>query len=531
MKNLDYIILISYFLIIAIIGIVVNKRINHEERISGGRNSGWLLVGLSILATQISTVTFIGAPGWSYTSGMSVLVLYLSMPIVMFICSTIFVPFFYNLGIYSIYDYISTRFSKNTSIVIAIFYLFNTAIILGGLVLAPSIIINSITGIHIVVCILIIVFITSFYTVMGGIKAVMITDFIQMLLFWIGMFFVFFFLLHQVPEPMTEILSIARNHNKLNVFNLDISLLSGNTFLAGFLGFVIFNVAYYGCEQTQVQRMLTAKSIKDLKISLWFSGVATVIQMTIFIFLGIMFFVFYNGKEFTSQNDIFITYIKNNIPTGILGILITVLFAGSMSSIDSALNSMSVVTVKHVLSNFIKKDIDDKKNILLYKLSIFFWTTITFIFALFYYNNIGETSILEALSEYSSYILGGLFGVFILAMFTKKANSKGAIFGLIFSIISLAIIINIIPIFWVWNVLIGSVICVISGYIVSLLFSSDTDNQEKNVYTLMEQRKELIASGNIKEGKFYKIPFKIDKYEFIPLFIMLIICIFLWFIK
>lgn len=523
MKNLDYTILILYFLIVAIIGIAVNKNTSHKERISGGRSSGWLLVGLSILATQISTVTFIGAPGWSYASGMNVLVLYISIPIVMFICSTIFVPFFYNLGIYSIYDYISTRFSKNTSIIVAISYLLNTAIILGGLVLAPSIIINSVTGLNIILCIVIIVLITSFYTIVGGIKAVMITDFIQMILFWLGMFFVFFFLLSQIPEPITEILSIAKSHGKLKVFDLDMSLLSENTFLAGFLGFVVYNVAYYGCEQTQVQRMLTSKSIKDLKISLWFSGVATVIQMTIFIFIGIMFFVYYDGREFSSQNDIFITYIKSNVPTGILGLLISVLFAGSMSSIDSALNSMSVVTVKHILPNFIK-EIDDKKNILLYKFSIIFWTIITFIFTLFYYKNMGETSILEALSKYSSYILGGLFGVFILGMFIKKANARGAIFGLIFSVISLAIILNIVPLFWVWNVLVGASICVISGYIVSILSS-----KEENTYTLMEQRKEMIASGNIKEGSFYKIPFKIDKYEFIPLSIMLIICIILWF--
>ena len=531
MAVLDYLILFLYFVIVLIIGIVVNKKIKPEDQMSGGKDSGWLLIGLSVLATQISTVTFIGAPGWSYGSGIQVLVLYLSIPIVMFVCSSVFVPFFYQMGIKSLFEYTDKKFSKNSSTILVLSYIFYNFITLGAMIIAPAIIINSIIGVDIILCIIIIILISSSYTILGGLKAVMITDFIQMILFWIGIIIVFFTVLSKIPGGLPQILDFARANGKLNLYNFDMSLGAPNTVFAGFFGFVIYNIAYYGCTQTQVQRMLTAKSIKDLKYSLWFTSIATVIQMTIFLFLGLMFFSFYKGAQFSSLNDIFIIYIKDYIPVGILGLIISVLFAGSMSSIDSILNTIGVLFVKHIIPHFKHNINDDAKEVKKYYIIVLLLSTvIEFALAMIYYVNMGKSSILEIMSNYGSYLLGSLFGVFILALFFKKSNSRGAIFGLFFSLISLILISNFYSIFWVWNVALGALICVSSGYVLSIITRNKKD-EAKEEYTMFAITDEYIKSGkNIKEEGLYVIPFKIDKQQFIPIIFMVMFCILLGFV-
>lgn len=529
MKALDYVILVVYFIMLNAVAVWVRKNQDSKDHLTGGRKSPWYLIALSVLATQISTVTFIGGPGWSYTEGIQVLILYISMPLCMSVCSIIFIPFFYNLKIHSVYEYIEMRFSKNTSVVVVIFYLINMAVTLGALILAPAIIINSVIGINIILCIFLIIIIASIYTMVGGIKGVMTIDFIQMLLFWFGMFFIFYLVISNMPESFSEILQTAKASNKLNLYDFNMSFSAPNTVFAGFIGFVLYNIAYYGCEQTQLQRMLTSRSIKDLRIGLSFTGIAVIIQMSIFMILGIVFFVYYDGASFASPNDIFITYIKTNIPSGVLGLLISVLFAGSMSSIDSILNSMSVVTVKHIVPLFIKKP-TDKTDTISYRLSIIIWGLISLAFTMLYYHTMGKFSLLEAIAAYGSYILGSLFGVFILALFFKNANAKGTIIGTIVSLAALGLISNIYPIFWVWNVPVGALICVIVGYIVSILTKKDID-KEGEKYTIFEVVKTHIKNNDaIKEGGVYSIPFKATKWEIVPLFIMVGYCIFLYFL-
>ncbi|MGL6098989.1 MAG: sodium:solute symporter family transporter, partial [Fusobacteriaceae bacterium] len=421
-----------------------------------------------------------GAPGWAYQSGLKPLVLNLNIPIIMWVISGTFIPFFYNLEIVSVYEYIEKRFGKKIRLLLVLTYILKMLVVIGSIVYVPSLILSKITGFSINHTIALIVVISIFYTVLGGIQTVIWTDVFQMLALWIGIGISIVVVLQNTPHSLGEIFQIAKDNGKLFSMDLSTNLQNPNTLWAGLFGGGILHLAYFGIDQTQVQRVLTAKSLDNTKYSLWFSGVFSVIQMFLFLMIGIVLFVYYEGKPFENANEVYIKFALEEIPSGYLGIIIAAVFAATMSSIDSSLNSMTTVFMKDIYEVYFQKKV---KNISEISVTRIVTTLFGILVAYFAFNvSASNNSVLEIISKYGSYLLGAMLGVFCLGMFTSKVDEKGVTIGFILGIIGTAVISYKFRIFWMWNNLVGFFITTIVGYIFS--FSDFNYREDKKKYTM-----------------------------------------------
>lgn len=493
MTNLDWGVLIFYFIFTIGLGAFIGKKTtNVSDFFSGGREFKWWAIGLSVMATQISAITFIGAPGWAYQSGLKPLVLNLNIPIVMWLISGTFIPFFYNLEIVSVYEYIEKRFGKKIRLLLVLTYIVKMLVVIGSIVYVPSLILSKITGLSINHTIALIVIVSIFYTVLGGIQTVIWTDVFQMLALWVGIGISIIVVLQNTPHSVGEIFQIARENGKLISMDFSGSFQEANTFWAGLFGGGILHLAYFGVDQTQVQRVLTAKSLDNTKYSLWFSGIFSVIQMFLFLMIGIVLFVYYKGQPFQNANEVYIKFALEEIPSGYLGIIIAAVFAATMSSIDSSLNSMTTVFMKDIHEVYFGKKV---KNISEIDMTRIITVLFGLLVAYFAFNvSASNSSVLEIISKYGSYLLGAMLGVFFLGMFTRKTDESGAIIGFILGILGTAFISYQFKIFWMWNNLVGFFITIIMGYLCS--FSDKEYRESKKIYimnkTYFEKKSSLL---------------------------------------
>ncbi len=477
MTNLDWGVLIFYFIFTIALGAIIGKKTtNVSEFFSGGREFKWWAIGLSVMATQISAITFIGAPGWAYQDGLKPLVLNLNIPIVMWIISGTFIPFFYNLEIVSVYEYIEKRFGKKIRLLLVFTYILKMLLVIGSIVYVPSLILSKITGLSLNYTISLIVIISIFYTILGGIQTVIWTDVFQMLALWLGIAISVITVFKNTPYSVEEIFHIAKESDKLLSLDFNTSFKSANTFWAGLFGGGILHIAYFGVDQTQVQRVLTAKSLDNTKYSLWFSGIFSVIQMFFFLIIGIVLFVFYKGQPFDNANEVYIKFALEEIPKGYLGVIIAAVFAATMSSIDSSLNSMTTVFMKDIYDVHFKEKINISEMNATRIITGFFGIIIAY----FAFNvSVSNSSVLEVISKYGSYLLGAMLGVFSLGMFTEKTNENGVLVGFISGLLGTALISSIFNPFWMWNNLIGFFITTTFGYMFSISSLEERINAKK----------------------------------------------------
>ncbi|MGL5624299.1 sodium:solute symporter family transporter, partial [Cetobacterium sp.] len=344
----------------------------------------------------------------------------------------------YNLEIISVYEYIEKRFGKKMRLLLVFTYIIKMLVVVGSIVYVPSLILSKITGLSINMTIALIVVVSIFYTVLGGIQTVIWTDVFQMLALWIGIVISIITVFKVTPYSLSEIFQISKESGKLMSLDFNTNLKAANTFWAGLFGGGILHIAYFGVDQTQVQRVLTAKSLDNTKYSLWFSGVFSVVQMFLFLVIGVVLFVFYKGETFNNANEVYIKFALEEIPKGYLGIIIAAVFAATMSSIDSSLNSMTTVFMKDIYEVHFQKKIKtvSEMNITRIMTGIF-----GIIIAYFAFNvSASNSSVLEIISKYGSYLLGAMLGVFSLGMFTTKADERGVLIGFIFGILGTAFI-------------------------------------------------------------------------------------------
>lgn len=521
--TLDKGIIIIYLSLLVILGIFLGKsNKDQEDYFVGGRDFKWWTIGLSVIATQVSAVTFIGAPGWAYQDGLSAIILTLNIPLVMVYVGSVLHPFFYNSGSISIYEYLEKRFGPAARAVMVFGFLFKSLIVFGTILYAPALVLSAVTGLSINLTIAIIAVIGIFYTILGGIKAVIWTDVIQMIILWVGLILSIIIVIKYLPTDLSETMALIKETGKLKALDFSLGFDKSNTVWAGLIGGTVLHLSYFGVDQSQVQRVLTAKSMKHVKYSLWFSGVILVVQMFLFMLLGCMLFVYFDGATFGSPNDIFITFALEKIPTGLLGIIIAAIFAAAMSSLDSALNSMSTVFVKDIYERWINKDADDEALLKISRRSTFVCGILVAAFAFLVSNS--NLSILEAISKYGSYLYGSMLSVFLLGMYSKKVNEKGVTWGFIIGVAVVAYVAQNLNVFWMWNNLIGVTVTAVSAFIISAL----TGHEKKDIELLTIQGQKKFFKKENKpelEGNVYVVPGKFEKlsYGLLGYFVLVLI--------
>ncbi len=506
---LNWSILIGYLLVNLFIGYLLSKKISTaNDFFTGSKDIPWWAIGISVVATYVSALSFLGGPAWAYSSGMTVMAIHLNYPLVIILTITFFLPFFYNSGVASIYEYVENRFGPASRTTISLIFLITQALSSAAVLYATALVLEFITGVDVIVAIVIITVIALIYTSLGGISAVIWTDVVQALILLIGALIIFNALLDYMPQGLGETLAQLKAEGKTDPLNWDLNLNVDTTIWAGVFAMTIYHTTVYGANQMMVQRTLAAKNIGDAKKSFLMMGFGAIFIYFLFVLLGILFYHYYEGKPFENSNTIILQFAYEYGLPGLMGIIAAAVMAASMSSLDSAFNSMSTVTTIDFYQRFFNKTADGEKLLTVSRWFTLLWAALIIIPAILYSNSQG--SILQVLTKVGSYFVGAKLSIFALGFFTKNTSEKGLLFGVFVGFMVVWFIATQTDISWPWYAVIGGAVNMSVSYVASLLIDGKQANHSE--YTVIGQmqkyEKEQLAQ---KEGNWYVVPGKVDK--------------------
>ena len=511
------------------------------------RRLGWGAIGLSVMATQASAITYIGTTGQAFDDGMEFVQFYLGQPIAMVILCVVFIPFFYRSKVFTAYEYLERRFDSRTRSLTSFLFLVSRGLSAGIVLYAPAIVLSVIMGWDERVTILIMGMITVAYTIMGGITAVIWTDVLQMIVMFAGIGIAIAVLFATLPEGVGvgDVAYIGGIHEMWRSIDLSWDPTNRYTLWSGLIGGLFLALGYFGTDQSQVQRYLTASSLRQSRLSLIFNAFVKVPMQIFILAIGVLLYVFYHferpplvfnsaeaaivrespragdfaaleaeqerahelrrestlallearrsggasavlqgriaeyddelerlreaskslvaevrGSSSNDVNYVFPSYLISYVPAGILGLLIAVIFAAAMSSLDSELTALSSATVIDFYRRHVKPEGTDAHYLLVSRLATLGWGGFAVLFAL-YAGQLG--SLVEAVNEVGSIFYGALLGVFLLAFLVKRATAAGAFYGLIFSMLAVLAVSRFTEIAWLWYNVVGTMAVLVVG--------------------------------------------------------------------
>jgi solute:Na+ symporter, SSS family len=513
---LNWTIIAVYLLANLGLGWFMSRNIRSSEDYNlGDRSSPWWAIGISVVATYVSALTFLGGPAWAYGDGMAALAIHINYPIVIFIVVIFFLPFFFNSGVASIYEYLERRFGRKSKFVMSLLFLITQSISSATIVTATAIVVTFVTGMDARWAIVAITAVVLVYTLMGGMNAVIWTDVMQgaILFFGAGIVLVMLF---SDTAPLSNAMTMLDNNGRLNPINTALDFSIAPTIWAGTLAMTMFHVTVYGANQMMVQRALAAKNIGDAKKSYLLMGYAGFFIYFLFFFVGALLYVFYNGKKFDQPNEIVLLYTQSLAIPGLLGIIVAAVMSASMSTLSSAFNSLSTITVADFYRPFIKDDGSDQYYLNISRGFTIFWAILIIPMSFSFIGSKG--SILEMLTELGSYFVGAKLAMFGLGFFSKHTTEKGLLVGVAAGFIAIFVFKAGVPftgwtppkIAWPWFVFIGGGINVIVSIIASLILTGrQSDWHEQSV---PGQRQRFIKEGlPQKDGGWFVMPGGVDR--------------------
>lgn len=296
MQQLDWIVLAGTLLFIVSYGAYKTRGSkNVKDYIKGGGQAKWWTIGLSVMATQASAITFLSTPGQAFHSGMGFVQFYFGLPIAMVVICLVFIPIYHRLKVFTAYEYLETRFDLKTRSLAAILFLIQRGLAAGITIFAPAIILSAVLGWDLTTLNILIGTLVIIYTVTGGTKAVSVTQKQQMAVIFAGMFIAFYLILSYLPEGITfrKALDIAGASGKMEVLDFSFNFNNRYTFWSGIIGGSFLALSYFGTDQSQVQRYLSGKSVKEMQLGLVFNGLLKVPMQFFILLVGVMVFVFY----------------------------------------------------------------------------------------------------------------------------------------------------------------------------------------------------------------------------------------------
>ena len=296
MQQLDWIVLCVTLLFIVIYGVWRTKGSeNVEDYILGNNQTPWYVVGLSVMATQASAITFLSTPGQAYHDGMGFVQFYFGLPIAMVVICVTFIPIYHRLKVFTAYEYLEQRFDLRTRSLAAMLFLIQRGLGTGLTIYAPAIILSALLGWNLTLMNIVIGVLVIVYTFVGGTKAVNVTQKQQMFIIMSGMFITFFLILHLLPNDMTlsNALHIAGANDKMNIVDFSLDPETRYTFWSGITGGFFLALSYFGTDQSQVGRYLSGKSIRESQMGLIMNGFLKVPMQFFILLIGVMVFVFF----------------------------------------------------------------------------------------------------------------------------------------------------------------------------------------------------------------------------------------------
>jgi SSS family transporter len=296
MQLIDWIVLGGTLLFIVLYGTYkTRKQKNVTDYIKGGGDAKWWTIGLSVMATQASAITFLSTPGQAFHDGMGFVQFYFGLPIAMVVICLVFIPLYHKLKVFTAYEYLESRFDLKTRTLTAILFLIQRGLAAGITIFAPAIVLSAVLGWNLFYLNIIIGILVIIYTVTGGTKAVSITQKQQMAVIFLGMLFAFLLILNYLPLDISfsKALEIAGANGKMEILDFSFDFENRYTFWSGIIGGTFLALSYFGTDQSQVQRYLSGSSVKQSQMGLVFNGLLKVPMQFFILLVGVLVFVFY----------------------------------------------------------------------------------------------------------------------------------------------------------------------------------------------------------------------------------------------
>ena len=468
--QLDYAVLFAYLLVVAALGSWFGKRMKDTtDYFLGSRQLPWWAVSLSIVATETSTLTFIGVPALAFSSDMTFLQLTLGYFIARIVISLLFIPAYYRGELFTAYQFLDRRFGHKTRSFASVIFLITRVLADGVRLFATAIPLALVTGMSYPKAIAIICVVTVLYTYLGGIKAVVWMDVIQIVIYLSGAFVAVLAMLDKLPGGWGEVVRVGTSAAKFRLFDSSFSLHVPYTIWSGILGGTFLTMASHGTDQLMVQRLLTCRNPRDSQKALIGSGFLIIAQFAFFLLIGAMLYVFYQrfpmGRELTRADEIFPLFIVQYLPSGISGLVIAAIFAAAMSTLSGTLNSLASSTVVDLYKPIFKKNPSAERELLISRSVTLVWAAILIGVAAM---AASWGNVLEVGLTIASFTYGGLLGAFLLGRLVPWASQRGALAGMIVGLAAM-LWVSTTPVAWPWYVLIGTSVTFATGLLASRL--------------------------------------------------------------
>lgn len=469
---LDYGIILIYLVTIAALGkISGGKQKTVKDYFIGSQQVPWWVISFSIIAAETSTLTFISIPGLAYLTNINFLQLTFGYLAGRIIVSAYFLPAYYKGELITAYSYLQNRFGNKTRSLASITFLFTRTAADGVRLFATAIPLYLLLDISPMLAIIIIAFVALIYTFTGGLKGVIWVDAIQMFIYIGGALLAGYYLVNNIPGGINVLFSSGPIEKKLSVFNFGLDngfhgfFSQPYTLISGIIGGAFLSMASHGTDQLIVQRLLAAKNLIESKKALIATGFIIIFQFALFLILGILLFAYYGPLNIKSD-EIFSKFIIEVLPSGAKGIIIAGLFAAALSTLAGSITSLSS-SVMLDLYIPIKKSLDEKKNLLISKMLTVFWAGMLIISAFIFMES--SKAVVEVALSIASFTYGGLLGMFLLGLSNSKVQQNHAIPAFITAIVIMSFIIVFKLVAWTWFILIGVIITMLVGNILSRL--------------------------------------------------------------
>jgi SSS family transporter len=487
-STIDYLVLVAYLAGITAFGVMFRKsQRTVKDYFLGDKNTSWIVISLSIVATETSTLTLIGVPALAYANftrpeqggNFTYLQVVLGYIVARIIISLLFIPAYFRGNLLTAYELLKNRFGVQAKNFAASLFLVMRALAEGVRVFAASLVLSavlssSIPGLpHLWLWSIVIVgVLTLVYTFEGGIAAVIWTDLIQLIIYIGGSLLAAYELLHLVPGGWSTIASEAAAAGKFQFVSFKLDLSVPFTFWAGLLGGTFLTMASHGTDQLLVQRLLTCRNKSESQKALILSGFVVLFQFALFLTIGVMLYVYYKHYPLTtklaSNDEIFPTFIVQRLPHGVSGLVIAAIFAAAMSNLSGSLNSLSSSTVIDFYRPLLRPQATDEDLLRLSR-----WLTAAWGFVLIGIAILARSwgSVFTTGLTIASLVYGPMLGAFLLGVLTKRASQAGVMTGMALSLAVMLLIRIRYPsdVAWTWYVLFGTIICFGSGFVVSLI--------------------------------------------------------------
>src|SRR5438128_4072069 len=377
---IDIAIIAVYLICITLFGLRFRKaQRSLRDYFLADRNIPWWAIALSIVAAETSTLTIISIPGLAYDTDLRFLQVVMGYVVGRFIISFVLLPHYFRGDLFTAYELIEKRFGSNLRSLTSTLFLLTRAAAEGVRVYAVSIVVSIGLGTGEIASIAIITLLTLIYTFEGGLAAVIWTDVVQTVIYVSGTLLGVATILHYVPGGWAHVHQIAESAGKFRVFDFTPTLWKPYTFWAGLIGGAFLTTASHGTDQLIVQRLLAARNQRQSVTALLSSGVAILFQFALFLLVGVMLFAFYHAPsaQFGKPDRIYPTFIVNQMPHGISGLLIAAILAAAMSNLSAALNSLSSSSIIDFYLRR-KSAMDEKQRVRFSRLATLFWALVLF---------------------------------------------------------------------------------------------------------------------------------------------------------